>query len=98
MHWWIANIDNSYHHINYTQSPDITIHEDASFTGWGIISGISQSQGLWHMIELDYINALELEAIEVFIHTIKTNVLHVRVMCDNVTTIAYISNMGGIKK
>ena len=25
------------------------------------------------------------------------NFLHVRVMCDNVTAIAYVNNMGGIK-
>ena len=43
IHWWINNIDNSCHHINYIPNPDITIHTDASLTGWGITSGISPS-------------------------------------------------------
>ena len=43
IHWWINNIDNSCHHINYIPNPDITIHTDASLTGWGITDGLSPS-------------------------------------------------------
>ena len=42
---------------------------------------------------------MELKAIEIGIYTYckNKNVLHVRVMCDNVTAIAYVNNMAGIK-
>ena len=98
IHWWINNIDNSCQHINIL-NPDITIHTDASLTGWGINNGISLSRGLWHKAELDHINVLKLKAIEIGIYTYCKNksFLHVRVMCDNVTVIAYINNMGSIK-
>ena len=99
IHWWINNIDNSCHHFNYVPNPDITIHTDASLAGWGITNGISSSRGLWHKAKLDHINVLELKAIEIGICTYckNKNFLHVRIMCDNVTAIAYINNMGGIK-
>ena len=58
IHWWINNIDNSCHHINSIMIPDITIHTDASLTGWGITNGITPSRGLWHKTELDHINVL----------------------------------------
>ena len=31
--WWINNIDNSCHHINYIPNLDITTHTDPSLTG-----------------------------------------------------------------
>ena len=42
---------------------------------------------------------MKLKVIEIGINTYckDKNFLHVRVMCDNVTAIAYINNMGGIK-
>ena len=94
---WINNIDNSYHHINIP-NPDITIYYDASLTVWGITDGISPSRGLWHKAELEHINVLELKAIEIGIYTYckKKEFLHVRVMCDKVTAISYINNMGSM--
>ena len=85
--------------LKYHPNPEITIHTDISLTGWGITNGISPSRGLWYKAELDHINVLELKAIEIGIYTYCKNktFLHVRVMCDNVTAIAYINNMGGIK-
>ena len=75
------------------------MHTDAGLTGWKITNGISSSRGLWHKTELDHINVLKLKIIVIGIYTYckNKNFLHVRVMCDNVTPIAYINNMGGIK-
>ena len=97
--WRINNIDNSCHHINDIPNPDITIHIDASLTGWGITKRIFPSRGLQHKVEIDHINVLELKAIEMGIYTYckNKNFLHVRVMCDHVTAIVYVNNMGGIK-
>ena len=41
IHWWINNIDSSCHYIKFILNPDITIHTDASLTGWRITNGIS---------------------------------------------------------
>ena len=96
--WWINNNDNSCHHINIS-NPDITIYTDASLTGWGITDGISPSRGLWHKAELEHLNVLELKAIEIGIYKYCKNkyFLHVSVMCDNVTAISYVNNMGDMK-
>ena len=95
---WINNIDDSCHHTNILNL-DTTIYTDASLTGWGITDGISPTRGLWHKAELERINVLELKAIEVGIYTYCKNkdFLHVRVMCDNVTAISYVNDMGGMK-
>ena len=99
VHWWINSIDNSCHHINNISNPDITIRTDASLTGWGITNGISPSRGLQQKPELHHNNVLESKAIDTVIYTYcKEKIsVHVRVMCDNVTAIAYVNTMGGIK-
>ena len=98
INWWINNIDNSCHQIT-KPNPDLTIYTDASLTGWGITDGKSPSRGLWHSSEIDNINVLELKAIEIGIITYykKRCFRHIRIMCDNITAISYINNMGGIK-
>ena len=50
---------------------------------------------LAYKAELEHINVLELKAIEIRIYTYCKN--YVRVMCDNVTTIRYVNNMGDMK-
>ena len=66
---WINSIGNSCHQINNISNPHITIHTDASLTGWRIINGISPSRSLRHKAEVDHINVLELKAIETGICT-----------------------------
>ena len=100
IHWWINNSDNSCQHINNIPNPDITTHTDTSLIGWGITNEITPSRGLWHKAELDHINDhIELKAIEIGIYCTycKNKNFFARVMCDNITAIAYINNMGGIK-
>ena len=94
--WWINNIENSCHRINIP-NPDITIYADTSLTDWGITDDIPPSRGLWHKAELKHINVLELKAIKIGIYSYCKNkdFLHVRVMCDNVTAISYVNNIGG---
>ena len=81
-------------------NPDITIHTDAdaSLTDWWITNGIFPSRGLQHKAELDHI-VLELTAVKPGIYTYcnDKNSLLARVIFDNVTAIAYINNMGGMK-
>ena len=100
IHWWINSIDNSSHHVNNIPNPDITIHTDAdaSLTDWWITNGIFPSRGLQHKAELDHI-VLELTAVKpgIYAYCKDKSFLHVRVIFDNVTAIAYINNMGGMK-
>ena len=100
IHWWINSIDNSSHHVNNIPNPDITIHKDADarLTDWWITNGIFPSRVLQHKAELDH-NILELTAVKpgIYADCKDKNSLHVRVIFDNVTAIAYINNMGGIK-
>ena len=100
IHWWINSIDNSSQHVNNMPNPDITIltDADASLTDWWITNGVFLSWGLQHKAELDHF-VLELTAVKPGIYTYcnDKNSLHVRVIFDNVTAIAYINNMGGMK-
>ena len=87
--WWINNIDNSYHHINIPNR-DIAMSTDASLTGWGIIDGIFPSRGLWHKAE-----RFRAERIEMGLYTYCKSkaLLHVWVICNNVTAISYVNNI-----
>lgn len=77
----------------------IIIYIDGSLTGWGITDGISPSSGLWRKAEVQHINVLDVRAIKIGIYTYCRNkdFLRIRIMCDNVTAINYVNNMGGIK-
>jgi len=96
--WWIRNIGSAYKNISETEISK-TIYTDASRLGWGIFSNNISNGGKWDHKEQElHINALELLAIKygikAFCH--KTN-LHIKIMCDNSTAIAYIKNMGGMQ-
>ena len=71
---------------------------DATLTNWWITSGIFPSGGLQHKAELDHIVS-ELTAVKpgIYAYCKDKSFLHVRVIFDNITAIAYINNMGGMK-
>ena len=97
--WWINNVESS---IRYIETPtiDMTIFTDASSEGWGISHNKVKNGGRWDAFESTlHINCLELLAIYFGIKTFckNKNNIHVRIMSDNTTAIAYVNNMGGIK-
>ena len=99
LQWWIENIDNSFRNIR-TPGVDLTIHTDASMTGWGATDGKHTTNGLWTETERQYhINVLEILAIQFAILSFceYKKLKHVKIMCDNTTAISYINNFGGIK-
>ena len=99
LQWWIENIDNSFRNIR-TPGVDLTIHPDASMTGWGATDGKLTTNGLWTETERQYhINVLEILAIQFAILSFceYKKLKHVKIMCDNTTAISYINNFGGIK-
>ena len=102
--WWIENIESSCKLINH-KKPTIVLFTDASSHGWGghlnceygkpiVASGVwSDSEATLHS------NALELLAIHYSLKKLcaSDNNVHIRIMSDNTTAIAYINNMGGIR-
>ena len=98
IHWWLHNIELSGKHILICD-PDIFLYTDASEEGWGAhVNGIS-SGGRWNQEEsLLHINVLELKAIWFALRSFcKEDRIHVHVLTDNTTALAYIKNMGGVR-
>ena len=82
----------------------MTLTSDASGHGWGISDGKAEGGGRWNAAEMaivaDHgINYLELWAAFMGLWAFcsdKTSI-HVKLLLDNTTAIAYINNMGGMK-
>ena len=96
--WWSHNIDTQYSPVSHG-NPDIEISADASLEGWGGSFGSRSTGGRWKMEEMAHINCLELLAIfytlKAFCKTMTS--IHIKILSDNTTAVAYINNMGGIK-
>ena len=79
---------------------DLVIFSDASTTGWGAVCNKSIANGHWNSFEAKYhINFLELKAVFLalrhFAEDLRDKQILLRV--DNITALAYINKMGGIK-
>lgn len=97
--WWIDNIHEQYRVIDHG-NPDFSITSDASLKGWGAVKHDVHIGGRWKCEEADNnINFLELLAIfyalKSFCKDCKS--VHVQILSDNSSAIAYIRNFGGIK-
>ena len=103
LHWWKDNIDTANNKIN-RKSPEILITSDASLSGWGaVLDQTINAGGRWNETEKikfgENINALELLAVFLALQSFEKHVVHkhVKVLSDNMTTVNYISHMGGVK-
>ena len=103
LQWWIQNAASVSRKIH--KGPfALTLTSDASGLGWGITDGNTEGGGRWNAEEAEHakrneINYLELLAAFMGLRTYcsaKSN-LHVKMLLDNTTAIAYINNMGGTK-
>ena len=100
--WWIDNIATVFSPLEHG-NPDTTIFSDASHTGYGFTrSDIPDCSGggLWNNSECQlHINCLELKAalfaLKATCDSLRNK--HIRIMSDNVTTVAYIREMGGCR-
>ena len=96
--WWVNNLPSSTRAI-YHPNPDITVYTDASGTGWGAkLESGRTTCGIWSHAETEkHINCLELLAIQLALLSLlrDSSSIHVRIMCDNTTAVAYINGMGG---
>jgi hypothetical protein len=97
--WWSANITTCRAPIRIPD-PNLTLETDASNLGWGAnLNGVSTG-GPWAPSEsIDFINVLELKAaflgLQAFLKDHSD--IHVRLLLDNTTAVAYVNNMGGCK-
>ena len=97
--WWIENVDKAFNPISHG-NPTIELRTDASKKGWGVYFDGDTTQGLWSVSESQlHINELELKAVhfavQAFGHRLQNK--HVKILCDNSTTVAYVNAMGGTK-
>jgi hypothetical protein len=83
-----------------TPAPELTMFSDASGSGWGV-SILSQSaEGKWNTQDQQcHISVLELRAVRLGLLAMQQTVSGkcVRLMSDNIATVAYIRNQGGTR-
>ena len=97
IHWWIGHLGDV-REVDL-ESPDFEIFTDASHLGWGAHKGDQTAGGRWTDLEAEeHINVLELKAILFGLKSLcSEREVHVRVMTDNTTALAYVKHMGGVK-
>ena len=95
--WWLVHLKNR--RKVKLGSPDFEIFTDASLEGWGAHRGDLSTGGRWTTLEAeDHINVLELQAILFGLKSLcKEDGVHIRVMTDNTTALAYVKHLGGVK-
>ena len=98
LHWWIHDVP----HYNGRPIPaptaDLVITSDASKTGWGATCQEIHTGGPWGAQErAEHINLLELKAAFLALQTFASHHsgLHILLLIDNITAIAYINHKGG---
>ena len=98
VNWWLKNINNSGKNIDISD-PDVLIFADASQEGWGASCEDQSIGGRWDDEEiLLHINVLELKAIYYALRSFcKKDNLHIEIMTDNTTALAYVKHMGGVR-
>ena len=98
--WWLENAGSMFKNVSHG-SPTITLCTDASQEGWGAVNETSKEStgGLWSPEEMPWhINVKEIQAIFLGLQSLcKDTNCHVLVKSDNVTAVAYVRNMGGVR-
>ena len=97
--WWIENVDKAFNPILHG-NPVIELRTDASKKGWGVYLDGDTTQGLWSVSESQlHISELELKAVHFAVRAFGERLKnkHVKILCENSTTVAYVNAMGGTK-
>lgn len=97
--WWRGKILGARNKIR-SDSYDLEIFTDASPTGWGATCGNKKASGRWDPLEMKlHINLLEIKAaflgLKCFLRDSQGKQVLLRI--DNITALAYINKMGGIR-
>lgn len=96
--WWMDKLQHFNDHSVVPPSADMIITTDASKSGWGATDQAARIGGAWTMEERTaHINFLEMKAVQLALQTFvsKQNNIHILLLIDNSTTIAYINHKGG---
>jgi len=97
--WWVDNIL----HVNRSllrEKPSVTLTSDSSDFAWGGVREEQSAGGPWAQHEKDWhINVKELFAVLLTLQTFcdKERGIHIRLLIDNTTSVAYINGQGGRK-
>lgn len=96
--WWLSALETWNGHFMTPKSVTMQLITDASQTGWGGMVGTMKAAGFWNIrMSRKHSNYRELMAVllclKAFGPVIKGQVL--QVLSDNITTVAYISHLGG---
>ena len=89
-------MDKAFNPISHG-NPTNELRTDASKKGWGAYLKGDTTQGLWSVSESQlHINELELKAahfaVQAFGERLQNK--HVKILCDNATTVAYVNAKG----
>ena len=98
MTWWRDNIARAENKIDESHGePELVIYTDASLTGWDCSSVVGRAGGHWSEREKTlHIYVLELTAAWFALKALASEIegRHIRLMMDNTTAVACVSNMG----
>ena len=94
--WWLHSVHSANNNVEVSD-PEVVISSDASKIGWGCECEGVTAEGQWQPIERQFhTNYLELNAAFFLLKCFQSKIKgkHVRLMCDNMTTVACVNHMG----
>ena len=94
--WWIQKAHKAFNPISHG-NPLLELRTAASKKGWGVYLDGDTNQSLWSVSESQlHINELELKAVHFAVQAFGDRLKnkHVKILCDNSTTVAYINAYG----
>jgi len=96
--WWRTNLRSWNGHTWIPRNTDIDVYTDASDDGWGIVIGNQTWAGEWSSDQAGlHINHKELLTVMFAIHLPVCQGQMINIVCDNMTTLAYINHFGGTR-
>ena len=99
--WWLEALKNWNGRAVADTTIDIQITTDASSWGWGAHVNGLKAMGFWNeRMSHEYSNYRELMAVMMAIQSFRNQLegRNVQLLSDNITTIAYLNNLGGSEK
>ena len=100
LEWWMRDAKSCLSAPFHPPQPDLSLHTDASLTGWGAHLSQNHAQGKWTSLQRRlHINVLELLAIHYGLLSLCQGLRNVCILIqsDNMTALSYISKKGGTR-
>ena len=98
LEWWLAALKTWNGHYMVPKTITKQIVTDASSSGWGGVLDNMEASGLWNIrLAHKHSNYRELMAVLLCLKAFATDIKGevVQILSDNITTVAYISHLGG---